>query len=55
MQLMNESEVRRFMMHYERLIRWMTRDLPQYADIVVDLDEQRRVQQLHFASGTGSR
>lgn len=39
---MDEPALDRFVAHYERLTRWIARDLPAVADVVVALDEQRR-------------
>ena len=40
---MSPSMLRRFLMHYERLSRHALRTLPKIADLVVTLDEHRRV------------
>ncbi|HEV7490563.1 MAG TPA: kinase [Rhodanobacteraceae bacterium] len=41
--------LRRFLMHYERLSRHMLRALPAIADIVITLDENRRVRGIRIA------
>jgi len=41
--VMSQTEVRRFIQHYERLTRWILEEMPARADVVVRLDEQRRV------------
>jgi D-glycerate 3-kinase len=40
---MNPTQLRRFVQHFERLTLHMLRDTPSYADVVVQLDAQRRV------------
>lgn len=42
--LMTAEEISFFIQHFERLTRWMMEDLPSRADLVLQLDEQRRVQ-----------
>lgn len=41
-QLMSDAQLRRFVSHYERLTRHVLREMPARADIVVQLDAQRR-------------
>ena len=40
---LDKAEVTHFVAHYERLTRWMLEDLPNRADVLVDLDEEHRV------------
>lgn len=40
---MSETEIDRFIQHYERLTRHILADMPGYADLVIRLDPQRRV------------
>jgi D-glycerate 3-kinase len=40
--LMNEDELRSFISHYERLTRHILRDMPDWADLVLHLDRDRR-------------
>ncbi len=42
-QPMSPQDLHRFVSHYERLTRWMQRDLPAKADHVVELDRDRRI------------
>jgi D-glycerate 3-kinase len=42
--IMGESALQRFVQHFERVTRQMLRDAPGYADVVVRLDAERRVQ-----------
>lgn len=39
---MSDDEIRRFVRFYERLTRWMDREMPARAQIVVQLDAERR-------------
>jgi D-glycerate 3-kinase len=41
--VMNDEELRRFIAHYERLTRHILSEMPERADIVMDLDDGRRV------------
>jgi D-glycerate 3-kinase len=43
---MSRSALRRFLMHYERLSRRALNTLPKIADIVIELDERRRVRRI---------
>ena len=43
---MSPTAMRRFLMHYERLSRRALKTLPQLADIVIELDERRRVRRV---------
>jgi len=36
---MNKAEVRRFIMHYERLTKWMLQEMPQRADILIPIGD----------------
>ncbi|MFN4177697.1 kinase [Phenylobacterium sp.] len=39
---MSEAELARFVAHYERLTRWILAEMPARADMVVELDPERR-------------
>ncbi|HEY2049695.1 MAG TPA: kinase [Caulobacteraceae bacterium] len=41
--VMSDEEVRRFIQHYERIARWLDREMPDRADVVIDLDASRGV------------
>lgn len=41
--IMTEQELRRFIMHYERLTRHILATMPVYADAVFELDENQRI------------
>jgi D-glycerate 3-kinase len=43
---MSDEELRRFIMHYERLTRHMDAEMPRRANFVLELDAQRHVQAL---------
>jgi D-glycerate 3-kinase len=40
---MDDDALRRFVMHFERLTRYMLAEMPQRADLVIELDGQRRI------------
>ena len=46
---LDEAAVAHFVAHYERLTMWMLEDLPERADILVELDEGHRVAGCTFA------
>ncbi len=37
--IMNKQEVFRFVMHYERLTRYILEEMPSFADIVLERDK----------------
>ncbi|MFD1786307.1 kinase [Sphingomonas floccifaciens] len=41
--LMDEAAIARFVQHYERLTRWILAEMPMRADLVLRLDEERRL------------
>ncbi len=41
--IMDKAEVRRFIMHYERLTRMMWETLPQHADVLFELDDAHNI------------
>ena len=47
---MGDSEIARFVLHYERLTRRLLADLPGRADVVVTLDSERAVTAVRHAS-----
>lgn len=46
--IMSEAELRRFIMHYERLTLAMLRDMPARADAVLDIAEDHQITGLHW-------
>lgn len=40
---MTEAELERFVRHYERLTRHMLKTMPDYADAIIDIDENHRM------------
>ncbi|CAI8329422.1 MAG: Uncharacterised protein [Opitutia bacterium UBA7350] len=44
--LMNDAQVERFIMHYERLTRWMLAEMPTRVDARIDLNEQHEAERL---------
>jgi D-glycerate 3-kinase len=49
--VMNDAQLTRFLAHFERLTRHMLREAPGYAEIVVELEADRRVRALRFTEG----
>ena len=41
--VMNDEQLGRFIMHYERLTRWMLREMPTRADVVFAMDSDRAI------------
>lgn len=41
--VMNDAELKRFIMHYERLTRHILQTMSSYADVVFELDEDQRI------------
>ncbi len=41
--VMNEEQLARFIMHYERLTRWMLREMPARADVVFAMNRDRAI------------
>jgi D-glycerate 3-kinase len=42
-QIMDRTQLQRFIMHYERLSRWMLNDIPKYCDLVFEINEQHSI------------
>jgi len=49
---MGEDELRRFIMHYERLTRAQLDEMPQRADIVLNLGANHQVESVTFQPGS---
>jgi len=45
---MSDAQLRRFIQHYERLTRHLLAEMPARADVVLELDAQRRVQAMRY-------
>lgn len=43
LRVMNDEELRRFISHYERLTRWMLKDLPDRADVLFAVNNDHRI------------
>ncbi len=41
--MLNETQIRHFVMHFERLTRWGQQVLPSLADLLIDIDHQHEV------------
>ena len=50
-QFMSEAELRHFIAHFERLTRWMLNDMPSFADILLDFNEDRSFGGLKINNG----
>ena len=48
---MSEAELRHFIAHFERLTRWMLTDMPSFADILLDFNEDRSFRGLKINDG----
>lgn len=48
---MSDAEVARFVAHYERLTRWILAEMPERADMVFQLDAQRRPRHVRLPAG----
>ena len=48
---MSEEELRLFIAHFERLTRWMLKDMPSFADILLDFNEDRSFKGLKINDG----
>lgn len=46
--LMTADDIRRFVQHYERISRSMLDEMPQRADIVLELDPEQKIQSIRF-------
>jgi D-glycerate 3-kinase len=46
---MREEEIRTFVAHYERLTRHLLRELPERADVVLQLTPDRRIERVTIA------
>ena len=48
--VMNKRKLENFIMHYERLTRWMLKEMPGRADILVTLKSDQNIQAVEFLS-----
>lgn len=48
--LMSDAAIERFVMHYERLTRWMLTEMPKRADVCIYLNEEHGVDELVMQS-----
>lgn len=46
--IMNEAQIKRFIMHYERLTRWMFEEIPNRADCVLELSHDHTIVSAHY-------
>ena len=45
--IMNDEQIRRFIMHYERLTRWMFKEMPKRADCLLELGHDHSIISKH--------
>ncbi len=43
LRVMNDDEVKRFISHYERLTRWMLKDMPEHVDVLYAVNNDHRI------------
>ena len=48
---MSEAELRHFISHFERLTRWMLKDMPSFADVLLHFNEDRSFRGLKINNG----
>ena len=46
--IMNAEEIARFIMHYERLSRWMFKEMPARADYLLELTPDHTIAQASY-------
>ena len=45
---MTDAQIRRFVQHYQRLTERALRDMPGYADLILELNNQHQVSAVHY-------
>ena len=40
---MNKKEILQFILHYEKLTRWMIRELPKFSNLVIHIDKNQKI------------
>lgn len=53
--VMNSKELENFIMHYERLTRWMLKEMPARADILLPLSTGQHIRAVEIRSSSGRR
>jgi D-glycerate 3-kinase len=48
---MSKAELRDFIAHFERLTRWMLKDMPSFSEIILDFNEDRSFRDLMIQDG----
>ena len=46
--IMTPEQISRFIMHYERLTRWMFQEMPSRADCLLDLSHDHSISKIHY-------
>lgn len=46
--VMNSEQIKRFIMHYERLTRAMLKSMPAQAQALFEIDQQHRIRRVHY-------
>ncbi|MGJ8657417.1 MAG: kinase [Akkermansiaceae bacterium] len=47
--IMNDQQIKRFIMHYERITRWMFTEMPQRTDCLLELNQDHNIIQATYA------
>lgn len=47
--IMNDQQIKRFIMHYERITRWMFTEMPQRADCLLELNSDHNITQVKYS------
>ena len=55
LRIMGSEEIGRFIAHYERLTRWMLEDIPERADLTLELNENHKIAAIKFGSQIGKK
>jgi D-glycerate 3-kinase len=48
--IMNDGQLKKFIMHYERLTQWMFKEMPLRADCVLELDHDHHIVRANYSS-----
>ena len=53
--IMSPSSLKTFLMHYERLTRYMLEEMPARADVLLSINQNHRIETLHFRPSRRSK
>jgi len=48
--IMDDKQISRFIMHYERLTRWLFQEMPERADCVLELSPDHNISQVYYSN-----